>query len=149
MFGEREPHNRHRTMQNLFNRMPRSRHGGRHSIRRATAFMAMSRSWNVLANQVDRYDAILKEEGRRAPFAGSSDAPYDQLAPKPGQGSDVSYFPHTGVCFALLWPLSQISAAVECSCTVRRPSIQSQTLIQAGRLSSPVITGRRALVPRW
>jgi hypothetical protein len=33
------------------------------SIRRATALMAISRSWNVLANQVDRYDAIVKEEG--------------------------------------------------------------------------------------
>jgi hypothetical protein len=33
------------------------------SIRQTTALVAMSRSWNVLANQVDRYDAILKEEG--------------------------------------------------------------------------------------
>jgi hypothetical protein len=33
------------------------------SVRRATALVAMSRSWNVLANQVDRYDAMLKEEG--------------------------------------------------------------------------------------
>jgi hypothetical protein len=33
------------------------------SIRRATALLAMSRSWSVLANQVERYDAILKEEG--------------------------------------------------------------------------------------
>jgi hypothetical protein len=33
------------------------------SIRRATALLAMSRSWSALANQVERYDAILKEEG--------------------------------------------------------------------------------------
>jgi hypothetical protein len=33
------------------------------STRRATALLAMSRSWSVLANQVERYDAILKEEG--------------------------------------------------------------------------------------
>jgi hypothetical protein len=33
------------------------------SIRRATTLLAMSRSWSTLANQVERYDAILKEEG--------------------------------------------------------------------------------------
>jgi len=33
------------------------------SIRRATALLAMSRSWSALANQVERYNAILKEEG--------------------------------------------------------------------------------------
>jgi|GEM_PF-2667762 len=38
------------------------------SIERATALLAMSRSWNVLANQMQRYDAIRKEEG---PYAAS------------------------------------------------------------------------------
>jgi hypothetical protein len=33
------------------------------SIRRSTALLAMSRSWSALANQVERYDAILKAEG--------------------------------------------------------------------------------------
>lgn len=33
------------------------------SIRRASALLAMSRSWSALANQVERYNAILKEEG--------------------------------------------------------------------------------------
>jgi hypothetical protein len=33
------------------------------SIRRATILMAMHRRWETLANQKDRYDAILKEEG--------------------------------------------------------------------------------------
>jgi hypothetical protein len=33
------------------------------SIQRATILLAMSRSWTSLANQIDRYEAILKEEG--------------------------------------------------------------------------------------
>jgi Zn-finger nucleic acid-binding protein len=33
------------------------------SIRRATILMALHRSWETLANQKDRYEAILKDEG--------------------------------------------------------------------------------------
>jgi hypothetical protein len=42
------------------------------SERRATALLAMSRSWAVLAGQTERYDAIRKEEG---PFAASYGRP--------------------------------------------------------------------------
>jgi hypothetical protein len=34
------------------------------SIQRATILMAMSRSWTTLANQMQRYDTIVKEEDR-------------------------------------------------------------------------------------
>ena len=34
------------------------------SVQRATILMAMSRSWTTLANQMLRYDTIIKEEGR-------------------------------------------------------------------------------------
>jgi hypothetical protein len=34
------------------------------SMQRATILMAMSRSWTTLANQMLRYDTIIKEEGR-------------------------------------------------------------------------------------
>lgn len=32
------------------------------SVQRATILVAMSRSWTTLANQLERYDAIVKEE---------------------------------------------------------------------------------------
>jgi hypothetical protein len=35
---------------------------GHISIPRATILLAMSRSWTTLANESDRYEAILKEE---------------------------------------------------------------------------------------
>jgi len=38
------------------------------SIQRATALLAMSRSWTALAGQKERYDAVRKEEG---PYAAS------------------------------------------------------------------------------
>jgi hypothetical protein len=38
------------------------------SIRRATALLAMSRSWTELASQTEQYDAIRREEG---PYAAS------------------------------------------------------------------------------
>ena len=36
------------------------------SIRRATALMGISRSWRVLANQLDRLSEIEKDEGEAA-----------------------------------------------------------------------------------
>jgi hypothetical protein len=36
------------------------------SVRRATLLMTMSRTWNTLANQLERYDMIKKEEDRAA-----------------------------------------------------------------------------------
>jgi hypothetical protein len=33
------------------------------SVQRGTILLAMSRSWTALANQRDRYDAIMTEEG--------------------------------------------------------------------------------------
>jgi hypothetical protein len=38
------------------------------SIPRATALLAMARSWAALASQTERYDAIRKEEG---PYAAA------------------------------------------------------------------------------
>lgn len=35
--------------------------------RRATILMAMSRTWNILANQMDRYAVIKKEEKGKQP----------------------------------------------------------------------------------
>jgi len=37
------------------------------SVQRANILTAMSRSWTTLANQTDRYDALVKREGRRPP----------------------------------------------------------------------------------
>jgi hypothetical protein len=34
------------------------------SPQRATILLAMSRSWTALAGQTDRYEAILKKEGK-------------------------------------------------------------------------------------
>jgi hypothetical protein len=36
--------------------------------RRATILMAMSRTWNTLANQMDRYEIIKNEENRSRAF---------------------------------------------------------------------------------
>jgi hypothetical protein len=33
------------------------------SIRRTTILLAMSRSWTTLSNQMERYDAMVKDEG--------------------------------------------------------------------------------------
>jgi hypothetical protein len=37
------------------------------SVQRVTILTAMARSWTTLANQRDRYDAIVIEEGDRPP----------------------------------------------------------------------------------
>jgi hypothetical protein len=42
------------------------------SIQRATVLLAMSRSWATLGDHMERYEAILEEEGTRR---GSKDAP--------------------------------------------------------------------------
>jgi hypothetical protein len=39
------------------------------SVQRANILTAMARSWTTLANQTDRYNALVKEEGRRPPEA--------------------------------------------------------------------------------
>lgn len=37
------------------------------SVQRANILVAMSRSWTTLAKQTDRYDALVKRDGRRPP----------------------------------------------------------------------------------
>ncbi len=52
------------------------------STQRATALLAMSRSWTVLASQMQHYDALRKEE---SPFAAS----YRRLAAQPVDLEDL------------------------------------------------------------
>jgi hypothetical protein len=42
------------------------------SVQRATILAAMARNWTTLANQRDRYDAIVTEEGERPPQLAAS-----------------------------------------------------------------------------